>query len=359
MATNKQFLFSMIDMYINFMTDENKNIYISNWLLLITFLVGIMIIVGGLTRLTDSGLSITKWDLISGIVPPLSLIDWEKSFSLYKETPEYNLINSSMTLEQFKTIYWWEYIHRLLGRFIGLLYLLPLFYFSFKKSLKKNTLMSLYIILALIFFQGFVGWYMVKSGLTERVDVSHYRLALHLILAFIIFILLLWNYLDYKNHQKSFHNKSLPSYVPILFLLIVLVQICVGAFVSGLDAGQIYQSWPLMNYSYFPDDSSLIDLFSVKAFETPSIVQFIHRNIAYFIILLFFLIMIIVYKNKDFAYLRNTTILIFIILFFQTLLGILTVLSGAQIFLASMHQLGSIFLVASSVIFIFKNKKIN
>ena len=165
---------------------KNKDIYISRWLLLITLLVALMIFVGGLTRLTDSGLSITKWDLISGILPPLSLNDWEKSFFLYKQIPEYKLINFSMTLEEFKKIYWWEYIHRLLGRFIGLFYLIPLLYFTFNKVIKKNSLISLYIILFLILTQGFVRWYMVQSGLTERTDVSHYRLTLHLFLAFVI-----------------------------------------------------------------------------------------------------------------------------------------------------------------------------
>ena len=188
-------------MYINFMNGENKNTYICYWLMLITFLVALMIIVGGLTRLTDSGLSIVKWDIISGILPPLSLNDWENSFILYKQIPEYKLVNSTMTLDQFKTIYWWEYTHRLLGRVIGIFYMIPLLYFTFKKTIKKNTLISLYLILILIFFQGFVGWYMVKSGLTDRTDVSHYRLALHLILAFIIFILLLWNYLKFTNTE--------------------------------------------------------------------------------------------------------------------------------------------------------------
>ena len=346
-------------MYINFMINKNINIYISYWLLLITFLVALMIFVGGLTRLTDSGLSITKWDLISGILPPLSLNDWEKSFSLYKKIPQYTLLNSSMTLEQFKTIYWWEYIHRLLGRFVGLFYFVPLFYFTFKKVIKKNSFISLYLILFLIFFQGFIGWYMVKSGLTERIDVSHYRLALHLTLAFIIFILLLWNYLQYNNQQIFIHNKKLPSYLPILFIFCVLIQICVGAFVSGLDAGKIYQSWPLMNHSYFPDDSTLKDLFSMKAFETPSIVQFIHRNIAYFIILLFSFIATIIYRNEGFSYLRNIALLVFIFLILQTVLGILTVLFGAQIILASIHQVGSILLITTSLILLFKNSRIN
>ena len=346
-------------MYINFMSAKNKDIYISYWLLLITFLVALMIFVGGLTRLTDSGLSITRWDLISGILPPLSLNDWEKSFSLYKQIPEYKLINLSMTLEQFKTIYWWEYIHRLLGRFVGLFYLIPLIYITFKKVIKKNSLISLYIILILIFVQGYIGWYMVKSGLTERTDVSHYRLSLHLTLAFVIFILLLWNYFKYKSQKTLIQNKKLPSYLLIFFTFCILVQISIGAFVSGLDAGQIYQSWPLMNHGYFPDDSSPKDLFSMKAFDTPSIVQFVHRNVAYFIILLFSFIAIIIYRNNDFIYLRSPVLLVFIFLFLQTLLGILTVLSGAQIILASMHQIGSILLITTSLILVFKNSRIN
>jgi len=346
-------------MYINTMNEENKNIYISYWLLLITFLVALMIIIGGLTRLTDSGLSITRWDLVSGILPPLSLNEWEKSFSLYKHIPEYKLLNSSMTLEQFKTIYWWEYIHRLLGRFIGLFFLIPLLYFTFKKKIKKNSLISLYLILLLILFQGFIGWFMVRSGLTEKTDVSHYRLAMHLTLAFIIFILLLWNYLEYKEQQVFISNKKLPLHLPIFFILFLLLQICIGALVSGLDAGKIYQSWPLMNQSYFPDDSNLRDLFSMKALETPSILQFIHRNVAYFIILLFSFIATIIYRYKDFTYLRNITHLIFIFLFLQTFLGILTVLSGSWIILASMHQIGAILLVTASLILVFKNSRIN
>ena len=346
-------------MYINFMIEENKNAYISYWLLLITLLVALMIIVGGLTRLTDSGLSITKWDLFSGILPPLSLNDWEKSFLLYKKIPEYSLLNSSMTLDEFKNIYWWEYIHRLLGRIVGLLYFIPLLYFTYKKLIKKKSLIYFYLILFLIFFQGFIGWYMVRSGLTERTDVSHYRLALHLSLAFIIFILLLWNYFEYKTQQLLISNKKLPFHLPILFIFCLFFQVCVGAFVSGLDAGQIYQTWPLMNQSYFPDDSNLKDLFSMKAFETPSIVQFIHRNIAYFIILLFSFIATIIYRNDDFAHLRNTALLVFIFLFLQIFLGILTVLSGAQIIVASMHQIVSILLITTSLILVFKNSRIN
>jgi len=346
-------------MYINLMIKKNVNTYISYWLLLITFLVALMIIVGGLTRLTDSGLSITKWDLFSGILPPLSLKDWEKSFSLYKEIPEYKYLNSSMTLDQFKIIYWWEYIHRLLGRIVGLFYFLPLLYFTYKKVLNKKSLISLYLVFILILFQGFIGWYMVQSGLVERIDVSHYRLALHLTLAFIIFILLVWNFLKHRNQKVLISNNRLPFYLPVFFLFFILLQISLGAFVSGLDAGQIYQTWPLMNQSYFPDDSNLNDLFSMKAFETPSVVQFMHRNMAYLSILLFVLIATIIYRNNDFIYLRKITVMIFIFLFLQIFLGILTILSGAQIILASMHQIGSIFLITTSLILVFKNSRTN
>ena len=341
------------------MTTKNKDIYILYWLLLITFLVGLMIFVGGLTRLTDSGLSITRWDLISGILPPMSLSDWERSFSLYKEIPEYKLLNFSMTLDQFKTIYWWEYVHRLMGRLIGLLYIIPLIFFTFKKMLKKRTLLSLYIILLLICLQGFIGWYMVKSGLTDRTDVSHYRLALHLSLAFIILILTFWNYLILTDKKELKSNVKLPYFLPNIFFLIVFFQIIFGAFVSGLDAGQVYNTWPLMNNGYFPDDSSVKDLLSIQALETPSIVQFIHRNIAYLIIFLFIFIFVIVYKNNDFIYLKNTTVLIFLFLSLQTILGILTVLSAAQIVLASMHQIGSIFLIITSLVLVFKNSRTN
>ena len=346
-------------MYINFVSDENKNFSISYWLLLTTFLVVLMIIIGGLTRLTDSGLSIVNWDLFSGIFPPLSLRDWDHLFYLYQQIPEYKLINSSMTLEQFKAIYWWEYIHRLLGRIVGLFYIIPLIYFTYKKKLNMKSLVSFYLICFLILFQGLVGWYMVKSGLSERTDVSHYRLALHLALAFIIFILLLWNYFRYKNREDLSIYKKLPFNLPIFFLFLILLQIVLGAFVSGLDAGQIYQSWPLMDQNYFPDDSNLQDLFSLKSLETPSLVQFIHRNMAYLILFFFFIIAIKIFRNNDFIYMRKTMFLVFVSLFLQIVLGILTILSGAQIILASMHQIGSLFLITTSLILVFKNSRIN
>jgi len=338
---------------------KNKDIYFSYWLLLITFLVGLMIFVGGLTRLTDSGLSITRWDLFAGILPPITNNEWDKLFSLYQQIPEYKLINYSMTLEEFKSIFWWEYIHRLLGRIIGLFYLLPLLFFTIKKKIKKKTLIFLYVIFGLILFQGFIGWYMVKSGLTEGVDVNHYKLAIHLTLAFIIYTLLLWNYIKYTYKVSPNTNKSLPTFLPFLFTFCILIQICIGALVSGLDAGQIYNTWPLMNNNYFPDDSFINDLFTKKVFETPSIIQFIHRNMAYLIVVIFGYILLKVFNDKKFIHLRNNILLILILIFLQIFLGIITLLSGVNIVLASMHQVGSIFLISASLLLVFKNYKAN
>ncbi len=338
---------------------NQNNKFISLWLLLITFLVALIIIVGGLTRLTDSGLSITKWDLFTGIFPSISLEEWEKSFFLYKKIPEYKLINSSMTLDQFKIIYWWEYVHRLLGRAIGLLFMLPLIYLTFKKKLSKKNLFSFYFILFLILLQGFVGWYMVKSGLLDRIDVSQYRLSLHLTLAIIIFCILFWNYLKNISQNNFESNVKISFYLPVIFLIILILQISLGAFVSGLDAGQIYQSWPLMNQNYFPDDSMFNDLFSLKVFETPSLAQFLHRNVAYIMLLFFLVILFIVFNNVDLAYLRKSAILVFLFLLLQLFLGILTIIFGTQIFFASMHQLGSIMLLTATLILVFKNSRIN
>ena len=347
-------------MYINFMIDENKNIYIANWLLLITLLLILMIAVGGITRLTDSGLSITKWDLFTGVLPPIGAEQWESAFSLYKKIPEYILLNSSMTMQEFKFIYFWEYIHRLLGRLIGLLFILPLIFFTIKKFIhKKNDIIYFYFIFLLICFQGFIGWYMVKSGLTERTDVSHYRLSLHLTIAFFIYILLFIKYLDYRMPNFKANGMKLPFGLPLFFVFLILIQISFGAFVSGLDAGKVYQTWPLMNENYFPDDSKFSELLTLESLERPSLVQFVHRNIAYLITLIFALILFNIYKKNCYKYLRKVSLLVFGALLFQIFLGVLTVVSGAQIFIASMHQIGSIFLITSSLALMFLNSKAN
>ena len=335
---------------------ENKQLkyYISFWLATMFCMISIMIIVGGLTRLTDSGLSITEWQLFSGFLPPINETQWIKYFDLYKKIPEFQLQNYSMTLQEFKIIFWWEWTHRFLGRLIGISFLIPLIYFSFRIGFKN--LRNLYFIFILICFQGFIGWYMVSSGLVDRIDVSHFRLSIHLLIAFLIISLIFWNYLELKN--LNFSKNGLNKLIPIIFLLFIFSQISIGAFVSGMDAGKIYNSWPLMGTSYFPDDSKFIDLFSVSSFSNPSLVQFMHRNLAYFILGFYLFILMQVYKNRITSYFFIIKIIGFLLLV-QIILGILTLLFGAQIFLSSMHQISSIFLVSSSVFFLYLNTNSN
>ena len=334
-------------MYIENNTIKN---YISFWLASMFWIISIMIIVGGLTRLTDSGLSITEWQLFSGFLPPLNNSDWNSYFDLYKKIPEFKEQNYSMSIDEFKVIFWWEWAHRFLGRIIGIFFLLPLIFFTLKIGFRK--LSNLYFIFFLICFQGFIGWYMVSSGLVDRVDVSHFRLSVHLIIAFLIISLILWNYFSIKL-KKNINDKLKYSF-PLTFLFLIYCQIIIGAFVSGMDAGQIYNSWPLMGSSYFPDDNSFINIFNISAFSDPSLVQFMHRNLAY-VILIFYLFLLIKIYNKK---LRNLYIAINIVglfLIVQIFLGILTLIYGAQIYLASMHQISSIFLVSSSVYLLYLN----
>tara|TARA_E500000178_G_scaffold247587_1_gene244196 strand:+ start:55 stop:1071 length:1017 start_codon:yes stop_codon:yes gene_type:complete len=328
------------------------NHQISLWLITMFWIISIMIIVGGLTRLTDSGLSITKWELFSGFLPPLNQNDWIMYFNLYKEIPEFRLQNFNMTMEEFKIIFWWEWFHRFLGRLIGLGFLIPLIYFSFKINISK--ILNLYVIFFLICIQGFIGWYMVSSGLVDRIDVSHFRLSLHLLIAFLILSLILWNYFKLKNYN-SVDNK-INKFIPFFFLILVYVQIVIGAFVSGMDAGRIYNSWPLMGNNYFPDDNNLINLFKYSALSEPSLVQFIHRNLAYIIGIFYLSIFYYIYKNKMYELYKAINVL-GLFIFLQIILGIFTILYGAQIYIAAAHQISSIFLVSSCIYFFYINTK--
>ena len=336
-------------------TQNNEiNHKVSMWLLSMFIIISFMIVVGGLTRLTDSGLSITQWQLFSGFLPPLTQNDWVYYFDLYKKIPEFYLQNYAMTLQEFKVIFWWEWAHRFLGRLIGIAYLIPLIYFSFKLNFKK--LISLYLIFFLICLQGFIGWYMVSSGLVDRVDVSHFRLSIHLLIAFLILSLIFWNYLKTKVINNN--TRRISVFLPLIFLILVFIQIVVGAFVSGMDAGKIYNSWPLMGNTYFPNDNDFKDLFKLSAFSDPSLVQFMHRNLAYLIMFFYFFIFYKIYKNKIYDLYKSINILgIFIIL--QIILGIYTVIYGAQLYIAAMHQLSSIFLVSSCIYFFYINTRFN
>tara|TARA_B100001142_G_scaffold247936_1_gene247734 strand:- start:656 stop:1672 length:1017 start_codon:yes stop_codon:yes gene_type:complete len=330
------------------------NNQLSIWLITMFWIISIMIIVGGLTRLTDSGLSITKWQLFSGFLPPLNQNDWKLYFDLYKEIPEFKLQNYDMNMNEFKVIFWWEWAHRFLGRIIGIGFLIPLIYFSFKINISK--LINLYLIFFLICFQGFIGWYMVSSGLVDRVDVSHFRLSIHLLIAFLILSLIFWNYLKISINNNNL--EKINPIIPFLFLILIFIQIIIGAFVSGMDAGKIYNSWPFMGNTYFPDDNNFSNLFRLSAFSDPSLVQFIHRNLAYLIGLSYLLIFFKIYRNKMYGLYRSINFLGFLIIL-QIILGVLTVLYGAQIYIASMHQVSSILLVSSSIYFFYLNTNFN
>ena len=335
------------------MYSENNNLnkQLKFWLLSLLFLTIVIILIGGLTRLTDSGLSITTWELFVGLLPPLTNDKWIEYFNLYKTIPEYSEQNFNMTLSEFKVIFWWEWTHRQLGRLIGLTILLPLIYFTIKNGLW--VLKKYGIILFLICLQGFFGWYMVSSGLIDRIDVSHYRLSVHLVTAFFILSIIFWRFLeltDVKINKTSFSLNIMKFFIFLIFL-----QLIIGAFVSGMDAGTVYNTWPLMGSSYFPDDSKFIEFMNIKVFDNPSIVQFVHRNLAYLIVIIYIYLLILVFRDTNKIF-RKPILIIGICLFLQVILGVLTLLSGVKIIYASLHQINSIFIILSSLYLLYISK---
>ena len=329
--------------------DKKINNIIFYWLNLGLALIFLMIIVGGLTRLTNSGLSITEWELFKGVFPPFNETGWNNYFQLYKQIPQYYILYPNMTLDEFKIIFYWEYAHRVLGRLIGLFFLIPIIYFQFIKKIRFSELKPYYLILFLIILQGGLGWYMVKSGLVNDVTVSHYRLSLHLGLAIIIISIIFWQIMMLReNKEKVFFNTNKEKIPFIILFFLIFIQIIFGAFVSGLDAGKIYQTWPLMGYNYFPDDSIIRNLNDLINFENHSLVQFYHRNLAYLVTIYVCFISYLVLKKKDKK--LNKIIFIFIIvLLTQILLGILTLLTNLHIVLASAHQISSVILILTAL----------
>ena len=319
------------------------------WLSLSLILVFIIIIVGGLTRLTNSGLSITEWELFSGILPPLNQTQWINYFDAYKSIPQFRILNPDMSLNEFKVIFYWEYFHRVLARTIGIFFLIPLIYFYFTKKIDKYFMNKSLIVFSLIVLQGFVGWYMVMSGLVNDVTVSHYRLSIHLSLALIIISMIFWMMANIKNRTFkvffSFSKKNLPY---LILIIIIFFQIIMGAFVSGLDAGLLHQTWPLMGNNFFPDDIILLDLKNLLNFNDHSLVQFYHRNLAYLISVYIIIFSIYIFRKNIINLYKPLKILI-LALVLQILLGIFTLVSGLNIYLASAHQITSVVLVFSSI----------
>ena len=285
------------------------------WLKSSLILVLLIIIIGGLTRLTNSGLSIIEWELFKGILPPLNEEDWNNYFNQYKKIPQFQLVNFDMNLDQFKIIFYWEYGHRIIARFIGLFFLIPLIFFYFSKKINKKYLNICFFIFILILIQGLIGWYMVMSGLVNNITVSHYRLSIHLSMAFLIISIIFWLIMNVSSKKNIFFFKFSKINLPYLFLIFsVFIQIILGAFVSGLDAGKIYQTWPLMGNNYFPDDLIIINSKSFFEFSNHSLVQFYHRNLAYFIILYVIFLSILIYKENLTKLYKTLRLLLFIIL---------------------------------------------
>lgn len=325
--------------------DNKKVIY---WLLTGCVLIFIMVVVGGITRLTHSGLSISNYKLISGTIPPINEVEWQDAFELYKQYPEYQKLNNQFSIQDFKDIYFWEWFHRVIGRLIGLVFFIPFLYFLLTKQLSKPTIKKSIVLLCMGAFQGFLGWYMVKSGLVDNPDVSHYRLAAHLTTAFLTFAYTFWVALDLIYPNKKEINKSFRNLIRIS-LVILITQIIYGAFVAGLDAGFIHNHWPMMNEGKFMHETVYIEQNPLyKNFiEGKSGVQFVHRILAYMVVLFIFLIWKKSKKlNLDILQTKGINALL-ILLTIQFLLGVFTILLQVPVWLGVAHQVGAFFLLSA------------
>jgi len=315
---------------------------LANWLFAVAFLVFAMVVIGGITRLTESGLSITEWKPITGAIPPLNAADWQAEFIRYQATPEYQRINgpAGMTLAGFKNIYFWEWLHRLLGRLVGLAFALPLAWFAVKRAIPRGYGWRLAALLALGGFQGALGWYMVQSGLVNRTDVSHFRLSAHLLTALFLLGGLVWTALDLRQYPQP---PARLTRLSLVVLTILAVQLLVGAWVAGLNAGQVASSWPLMNDRLVPDGIDWSNGVGFALTHDPFLIHFAHRWWAFVA-----LAALALFARHVRPFDRRAAIAIDIALGTQVLLGIATVLSGVAIWLAAAHQAVGAILVAAT-----------
>ena len=317
------------------MTDSNRAIAI--WLFVMAFLVAMMVVIGGVTRLTGSGLSMVEWRPLIGTLPPLSQAEWMRVFTLYQASPEYNDINYGMSLAEFKLIFFWEYFHRLWGRMLGIAFALPLAYFAIRKMIPQGYKLPLLVLLFLGGMQGVIGWWMVKSGLVSDPTVSQYRLATHLGMALFIYGMLLW------TGFNLFYGKALrPSGHMMGVVTIVAITIIAGAFVAGMDAGLLYNEYPLMGDGLVPieyGEEGLSD-----PFENPAAAQFHHRWIA---VLAVIGVLTLWRRANRIAHIRNRGITVGAIVLGQFTLGIITLLNGVPVWMGAAHQLGAVLLLGA------------
>ncbi|MEF3080441.1 COX15/CtaA family protein [Winogradskyella poriferorum] len=330
------------------MKKDNKAVIY--WLLTGCFLIFIMVIVGGITRLTHSGLSISNYKLISGTIPPMNEIEWNEAFELYKQYPEYQKLNNHFTLEDFKDIYFWEWIHRVIGRFIGLVFIIPFIYFLIRKQLSKPTIKKSIVLLLMGGFQGFLGWYMVKSGLVDRPDVSHYRLAAHLTTAFLTFAYTFWVALDLMFPNKKNVDTKLRNFIRI-GLVILIIQIIYGAFVAGLDAGWIHNHWPFMSEGKLIHETVYTEQNPtyLNFLEGKSGVQFVHRTLAYVVVIFILAIWYKATRNDITKWQSKGVNSLLLVVGIQFLLGVLTLLLAVPVWLGVLHQVVAFILLSCMV----------
>jgi cytochrome c oxidase assembly protein subunit 15 len=320
---------------------------VARWLWIVAAMIVAMVIVGGITRLTESGLSITRWKPISGIIPPLNAAQWEAEFANYRRIPEYRQINAGMTLAGFKAIFFWEYLHRLLGRLIGLTFALPLLWFAIRRRIPRGYGPRLVALLALGALQGAIGWWMVQSGLSVRTDVSHLRLAVHLLTALVILGGIAWTALDL--HALASDPAAKPARMPRLgtaALALLFVQLVYGAFTAGLDAGYAFSSWPLMGDRLFPEGGWQVAWsWARNLIDNPIAVQFVHRWLAFAAA---GVLVALAWRARRVAGHGWGEMLVVLVLL-QIALGISTLLTGVAIGIAVAHQANAALLVIAAV----------
>ena len=327
---------------------NNNDIGVLIWISLLTLMVLTIIIIGGLTRLTESGLSMVDWRPLMGTIPPLSSDAWLKVFEQYKLSPEFKIVNSKMQLEDFKFIFWWEWTHRFFARLIGIVFLFPFIYFIINKKLSKKIVMAMALIFLLGLIQAVVGWWMVKSGLTEDPYVSTYRLSFHFTNALIIFIILYWlSLLLFFKSQEKHQRKKLIINLFHFGLILIFLTIISGTFMAGTDAGKSFNTFPLMNEKFLPDDYYLDYLGWKNSFENIVAINFNHRWLAIFTFIFIFILIIYLVNDKKEKYHNYSLNLVLLTLSLQILLGIITLIYEVPIILASLHQTNAILLLAS------------
>lgn len=318
------------------------------WLGFVVLALFCLVLVGGATRLTNSGLSITQWKPIHGVIPPLSLSEWQEEFQLYQQIPEYKELNSGMTLDEFKGIFWWEWAHRLLARSIGVIFALPLLFFWFTGRVEKRLRLPLTGIFALGGFQGFVGWWMVSSGLVDRTDVSQYRLATHLIIACLIFSACIWIMRGLTPHSSDPAPKGGAKIAGFVAFL-ALFQIYLGALVAGLDAGLSYNTWPLMDGAVIPGGLFVQHPAWINLFENPKTVQFVHRCGAYVLFAAAFFQMLWLFRVSRGSTHCRRGIVFFVLVFIQAGLGVATLLTQVDLHTALTHQAGALIVLGFAI----------